>query len=360
MSAPANPFIGPRPFMTDQKLYGRDWEIRTLYNLLRTKRLVLLHSPSGAGKTSLIQAGLWPRLKASFRTRPPIRVNIAPESGASSLNRYVYSTFQTLDPTGFKDLLGRQLSDCRSSSEEAKPELWILDQFEEVLSLVPTDDTVKRAFFEQVAAALADPEYPRWALFAMREDYLGGMEPYLKLLPTGLSSRFRLELLDPEAASQAINGLAKEGHGSFDPDAVKMLISDLRRMLVQFADGRIETSDGPVVEPVQLQVVCQWLWECAAKRGTPVTVIPDDILAPVQGDGAVGRPTAASIIDLALAGYYAGRLKEIAGGDLLRERRIRDWLEREKTERTDKPIAWSQWSSTICGRRMKPALRCGV
>jgi len=71
MSAPANPFIGPRPFMPGQKLYGRDWEIRTLYNLLRTKRLVLLHSPSGAGKTSLIQAGLWPRLEASFRIRPP-------------------------------------------------------------------------------------------------------------------------------------------------------------------------------------------------------------------------------------------------------------------------------------------------
>src|SRR5262249_4004580 len=32
---------------------------------------------------------------------------------------------------------------------------------------------------------------------------------------------------------------------------------------------------------------------------------------------------------LELAGYYAGRLKEIAGGSLAHERGIRDWLERQ-------------------------------
>jgi hypothetical protein len=329
MSDLANPFIGPHPFKFGQKLYGRDWEIRTLHNLLRTKRLVLLHSPSGAGKTSLIQAGLRPQLDASFRVRAPIRVNAVPERAVSSLNRYVYSTLQALEPTGFKDLVGRQLSDYRSTGDANTPELWIFDQFEEVLSLDPTDDAVKRAFFEQLATVLGDPESPRWALFALREDYLGGMEPYLKLLPTGLSARFRLELLDPESAQQAIDGLAKEGGGRFAPDAVEALISDLRQMLIQFADGRIETSHGPVVEPVQLQVVCQWLWHRAAQRGTPVTVVRDDVLATGGEENTADGPTTARVIDLALAGYYAGRLKEIARDDLPGERRIRDWLERQ-------------------------------
>ena len=64
---------GPNHCMIGQALYGRDWETRMVFNLLLSKRLVLLHSPSGAGKTSLIHAGLWPRLEVTFRVRPPIQ-----------------------------------------------------------------------------------------------------------------------------------------------------------------------------------------------------------------------------------------------------------------------------------------------
>ena len=51
-----NPYVGPRSFQTGQKLYGRDRELRELASLLIAERIVLLHSPSGAGKSSLIQA----------------------------------------------------------------------------------------------------------------------------------------------------------------------------------------------------------------------------------------------------------------------------------------------------------------
>ena len=48
------PYVGPRPFETGETLYGRDWEVEELRDRLIAKRIVLLHSPSGAGKTSLI------------------------------------------------------------------------------------------------------------------------------------------------------------------------------------------------------------------------------------------------------------------------------------------------------------------
>ena len=46
----SNPYPGPRPFQRGEKLYGREREITELY-LLSAERIVLLHSPSGAGET---------------------------------------------------------------------------------------------------------------------------------------------------------------------------------------------------------------------------------------------------------------------------------------------------------------------
>ena len=61
----ANPFVGPRPLQSGQAIYGRNRELRDLRNLLIAERIVVLYSPSGAGKTSLIQAGLIGKLQES-------------------------------------------------------------------------------------------------------------------------------------------------------------------------------------------------------------------------------------------------------------------------------------------------------
>ena len=53
--AGANPYIGPRPFRDGETLHGRDREVRELYYLLSAERVVVLHAPSGAGKSSMVQ-----------------------------------------------------------------------------------------------------------------------------------------------------------------------------------------------------------------------------------------------------------------------------------------------------------------
>ena len=68
------PFVGPRPFRLGEPLFGRDREIPKLLDLLIAERIVLMFSPSGAGKTSLIQAGLIPALREEgFLDLPIIR-----------------------------------------------------------------------------------------------------------------------------------------------------------------------------------------------------------------------------------------------------------------------------------------------
>jgi MoxR-like ATPase len=74
-----NPYIGPRSFQTGEILYGRDRETQDLLGLLIAERIVLLHSPSGAGKTSLVQAALMPRLiEREFTVLPVMRVSQEP------------------------------------------------------------------------------------------------------------------------------------------------------------------------------------------------------------------------------------------------------------------------------------------
>src|SRR3990172_1222192 len=74
-----NPYVGPRAFETGEQLHGREREARELLLFLISQRIVLLHSPSGAGKTSLIQAGLIPRLRdEGFYVLPVARVNLEP------------------------------------------------------------------------------------------------------------------------------------------------------------------------------------------------------------------------------------------------------------------------------------------
>src|SRR5688572_23712328 len=82
-----NPYVGPRAFTYNERLWGRDREIAELVDLLIAERIVLLFSPSGAGKSSLLEAGLRKALeKEHFTVLPSMRVAsreaVAREDGA--------------------------------------------------------------------------------------------------------------------------------------------------------------------------------------------------------------------------------------------------------------------------------------
>src|SRR5258707_5317560 len=77
-AADQKPYVGPRPFGRDEKdiFFGRDSEARDLCSLVVAHPLVLLHAASGAGKSSLLNAGLIPLLEArGYEVLPPARVS---------------------------------------------------------------------------------------------------------------------------------------------------------------------------------------------------------------------------------------------------------------------------------------------
>ncbi|MDQ2806841.1 MAG: hypothetical protein M3Z04_07980, partial [Chloroflexota bacterium] len=319
----ANPYVGPRAYQAGERLYGRTREVAELRNLLIAERLVLFYAPSGAGKSSLIQAALLPELRRRrFRVRPVVRVGTRPAEGVPpAANRYTLSVLLALegDRPAAEQLPLAALAvldlatylDGRTAADGAADEVLIFDQFEEVLTLDPTDGAAKATFFAGLGDALRDRR--RWALFALREDYLAGLDPYRNALPGGLATVFRLDLLGPLAARQAIQEPAHTAGVDCTDAAATRLVEDLRQVQVQRPDGTTAAQPGPWVEPVQLQVVCRSLWEGLAPNATVITE------ADLVGVGEVST---------ALATYYATQVAAVATA-AVSERRIRDWCEEQ-------------------------------
>ncbi len=330
-----NPYVGPRPFEPGEKLYGREREIAELIDRLSSERIILLHSPSGAGKSSLIQAGLLPRLEGAFDVWGPTRVNLEPPPAAGEVNRYAASANQ-----GFEEgvperirrpaevLAGQSLAEYFAGRPRRKRAprnvLLVFDQFEEVLTVDPLAVTAKRELFDQLGELLRDPRI--WALFALREDYLAPLEggglklatgqdgeargetavPYARRVPTQLRNRFRIDLLGLAAAREAMVEPARAGGREFP--AAAALVRDLATRQVQLPDGSFRAQTGHYVEPVQLQVVCRRLWDAMPPEDRSIGA------RDLERFGDVGQ---------ALGAYYDDSVAGVAAG----ERAVREWFD---------------------------------
>src|SRR3954467_2449418 len=79
-----NPWPGLASYTEQQSglFYGRDEEIRALARLMERKALTVLFGQSGLGKSSLLQAGVFPRLRATNFC--PIYIRLDHSDGAAS------------------------------------------------------------------------------------------------------------------------------------------------------------------------------------------------------------------------------------------------------------------------------------
>jgi WD40 repeat protein len=309
----ATPYVGPIPFRRidpeqGRDLFGRDAEAARLVDLLVGNRFVLLYSPSGAGKTSLIEAKLITLLQdEGLNVLPTMRVGIDPTFVAPELevNRYGLSALLSLNADSGDWQLS--LDEYLSASERANPgpRLLILDQFEEVLVKDPTDIAAKTEFFKLLGAALRNPN--RWVLVAMREDYVAALDPYLGLLPLPVT-RFRLDLLDRRAARAAIVEPAR-AHGVDISPVAEELLDQLSIVNVQLPDGSLQARHGSHIEPMQLQVACLELWRQRASEATSI-----EHLDPTYN------------LNAALGAYYRERVHDAAVNTGVTERFIREWI----------------------------------
>jgi conflict system STAND superfamily ATPase len=273
-----SPFVGPRPFEKEEsdRFFGRTRETEELLSLIIAHRAVLVYAQSGAGKSSLLRAGVIHRLEEqqyqvlrSARVHGLLPNDLPPETVQ---NVFVFHAIQywaakLSDGQSIKDHAKTTLSGFlkplvvpSGAGEDCPPPLIVIfDQFEEFFTTNQHRWEERRPFFDQLAQALHDLPTMK-VVFVMREEYIAQLEPFSELLPEKLRPRMHLERLRGNSARNAVVKPFQKRGLSFDANAADELMKELSEIRVAEGDKFRETH-GEFVEPVQLQVVCQSLWE---------------------------------------------------------------------------------------------------
>ncbi|TMJ92616.1 MAG: ATP-binding protein, partial [Alphaproteobacteria bacterium] len=274
-TADQKPYVGPRPFGREEEelFFGRDREARDLCSLVVAHPIVVLYAASGAGKSSLLNAGLIPLLEArGYEVLPPARVGGRIPDAVKNVgvdNVYAFNVLSSwagpsVDPGELvKADIVRFLA-ARPHREDAAGEavlrIVLLDQFEELFTFAPERWRERGALIRQLCDALEHDPRLRIVL-VMRREFVAQLETYAPLLPQGLRTRFPLDQLGPKAAQQAIEGPLARTDRNIEPEASQRLVEELRKITVRGAGGEDIETVGQSVEPVQLQVACAKLWD---------------------------------------------------------------------------------------------------
>lgn len=318
------PYVGPSAFKREDawRFFGRSREAEKLLALISSTRITLVYGPSGAGKTSLLNARIIPALENKKRRHvfPVARVGGEISEELEPQNVYVFNTLSYLtepyqDNESLATLTQKSLAEFfvgRREEGPANEQRWVLffDQFEELFTTHPDRRADREVFFQQIQGALG--EDPLLSIvFLMREDYLAEIDRYAPLVPGHLRTRFRIERLRYGPALEAVRQPAKEAGRPFEDQVAEALIDDLRQ---ERSEGSPGTVTGEYIEPVQLQVVCFQLWKNL--KSHPGTVITD-AQRRIHGD-----------VDRALESFYERTLKDVARRSKTSETSIRRFFTR--------------------------------
>jgi WD40 repeat protein len=306
--------------------FGRDREANNLLSLIIAHPVVLLYAQSGAGKTSLLNARVAPLLEEqNSEVFGPTRVgghlpeNINPEDVK---NIYIFNALLGLlndssDPSTLVQMTFEQFLKTRPRAQQVEGlssrRIIIFDQFEEIFTSSPERWNDRKGFFDGVGAALENDRSLR-VVFAMREEYLASMEPYADMLPEKFRTRLRLQRLRKDAALEAVKKPLKTTDRSFEPGAAEKLVESLLKVPIKSVTGVITDVSEEFIEPVQLQVVCQNLWQ---KLPEEVKTIGEKYIEDF-GD-----------VDQALSTYYDTCIEKVMKEFGISEGQLRRWFGRQ-------------------------------
>ncbi len=171
-----NPYKGLRPFGEEDAadFFGRDALTEAVLDRLRAgARLVALVGPSGSGKSSVLAAGVVPRLREGALPGSDGWVIASLVPGARPMEdiETVVSKATEL-PVGLADLLdgpGGNAGATLPTMPHGGRLVIVMDQFEELFTV--TEESVRRRFLQGLAAAVSRPGGQVTVLLTLRADF---------------------------------------------------------------------------------------------------------------------------------------------------------------------------------------------
>jgi len=289
-----HPWLGLDSFSEETRgfFYGRDEEIAELARRVQRKLLTVLFGQSGLGKTSILRAGLVPRLRNHGYC--PIYVRIAYSADAPEPGEQIKQTIlQTARHSGqwtqagvaaagesLWEFLHHRDDVLVNDAGETLIPLIIFDQFEEIFTLAQTDEAgrARAARFIDDLADLVENRPPREleakleaddstaerfdfargdyrVLISLREDYLAQLESLKSKMPSVTQNRLRLA---PMTGRQGLEAVMGPGKG--------LVSQEVAEAIVRFVAGGAEIVNAEV-EPSLLSLICRELNDTRIAQG---------------------------------------------------------------------------------------------
>jgi hypothetical protein len=292
-----NPWPGLTTFSEGQAafFFGREEEVRELYRRVDRKALTVLFGQSGLGKSSLLQAGLFPRLREARFCPVYVRLDHAPDATSltEQIKKAVFketATMGTWTKAG-SSAVGETLWEffhhrddhLRAPDGTIVTPVLIFDQFEELFTLGSAAEATRQraaAFIAEIAdlaenrppaklearmeaeaTAIDDFDFTRAdyrVLITLREDYLPHLESLKGKMPSLMQNRMRLTRMK---AAQALDAIVKPGAGLVSPEVAAAIAA--------FVAGRADLTEAEI-EPSLLSLVCRELNTQRLTRGEAV------------------------------------------------------------------------------------------
>jgi tetratricopeptide (TPR) repeat protein len=227
-----HPWLGLESFREDTHAYffGRDPEVGELHLRLRSHPLLVVYGRSGLGKTSILNAGLIPRLRAEGMRPALYRITYDGAQGGPSaqiLSRLGASDQVAKFPFELpQDLASQMWVQVHRRDHPPSTTHLILDQFEEVFTLASaraeSADEVRDALAILIQGFIPEPiariinehekfldyfdpdSIPIRVTLALRDDYLYALNRWRRHLPSLGQNSFELRPLRGPGALDAV------------------------------------------------------------------------------------------------------------------------------------------------------------
>ena len=344
-------YPGARPFEQGETgvFFGREIDIQQLAERLQLEELLVLYAKSGLGKSSLLNAGLLPRLAEEQQLEAfPIRLqafqegstqNILPLDRARAALAIESSLLDRLHASPEKDLWyllkARQLQ-----AAENWGAILVFDQFEELFTypkaaiasfaqqlsdlLYTTIPDVYRKGMERNmqgdAGGLSDEELQKLhqplrlrVIMAIRSDRYSLLDRLKPYLPSILDNTYELQALSRRQAEDAILNPAYSDADFISP------IFDFEDAAVDHLIQFLSQDVGQRIESFQLQILCEHIERRLVITQGKSLICRDDLKEP----------------QLILEDYYHSKIADIVdpGEQLAARRLIEEGLIFEEEER---------------------------
>src|SRR5262249_37779521 len=193
--------------------FGRDQEIELINSQILSRRTFILHGRSGVGKSSLLRAGLMPKLNAGGHRVFIVRSFADPlQEIATALGQIIGS--KPVDAAS-SDVVQAARAAC---GERSGLLIFFLDQFEEFF--LQASDGARSRFIQTTGRLVEASDLGVRMVFAIREDMLAEMSAFKPAVREVFHHEYRLERLGRDQASSAITEPARAVGCEYDAGLV--------------------------------------------------------------------------------------------------------------------------------------------